>query len=352
MSGSRKKNRPLGEILIVDDEAFIRNAFRLYFETIGYQVHVADGGESALETFESAGSIDVVLLDLIMPGINGIEVLKSLKQRRPTVEVIIATGCGSLASAVVAMRNGAFDYITKPIVNFDEELLAVVEAALLRHRRPTQMSTVPETTEEARRDEQRLELFDRFVSLARFATCQDIRTENRPLKIGQTDSLTEMHKLLQDRLGIEAGLVVLRDESRELTTAHSWGSAVRVTFNSRWFSNKDLFKSVQKGELQTFTLEDLDTELLGVEASRGDLQPTALHVPMILEGRHRGALIVFFSKKKGEPSSFVLDDGNEFLVVVPLMASLFLSALGEQSSERRIPNAQHTIQRSEQTPGL
>lgn len=339
MSGSRKKNRPLGEILVVDDEAFVRNAFRLYFETIGYQVHVADGAESAFETFESAGSIGVVLLDLIMPGINGIEVLKSLKQRRPTVEVIIATGCGSLASAVVAMRNGAFDYITKPIVNFEEELLRIVEAALLRHRRSTRMPPLPETTEEERRDGQRLELFDRFVSLARLATSQGLRMENCRLKIEPTSSLTKMHKLLQESLGIEAGLVVLRDESRELTTAHSWGSAVRVTFNSGWFSNKDLFKSVQKGELQTFTLEDLDTELLGIEASRGDLHPTALHLPMILESRHRGALIVFFSKKKGESSSFFLDDGNEFLVVVPLMASLILSALGEQSSERRIPNA-------------
>ena len=69
--------RPRGHILIVDDEVFIRNAFRLYFETIGYTVQVAEGGEAALAHVNKPDlPIDVAILDLVMPGIQGLDLLK------------------------------------------------------------------------------------------------------------------------------------------------------------------------------------------------------------------------------------------------------------------------------------
>lgn len=128
------RSRP-PHILIVDDEDFIRSSFQLYFETLGYRVWTADGGESALRIFrEHSSELDVVLLDLVMPGIHGIEVLRRMKELSPMVEIVIATGCGSMNTAIQALRFGAYDYVTKPIVNFEEDLLKVVQDAVRLRR--------------------------------------------------------------------------------------------------------------------------------------------------------------------------------------------------------------------------
>jgi len=118
-------------LLVVDDEPFVRNALQLYLETHGYHVATAYSGERAIEVLEQAShDFDVILLDLVMPGIHGIEVLQRVKEIQPLAEVVIATGCGSVHSAVEAMRFGAFDYITKPIVNFEDDLLRVIRTAI------------------------------------------------------------------------------------------------------------------------------------------------------------------------------------------------------------------------------
>jgi FixJ family two-component response regulator len=135
LEASSALNVETAHVLIVDDESFVRNALQIYLETQGYSVSTAAGGEEALRIFaERANAVDVVLLDLVMPGMYGMEVLRRMKEAEERVEVIIATGCGSVHSAIEAMRYGAFDYITKPIVNFDEDLLKVVEAAIRARR--------------------------------------------------------------------------------------------------------------------------------------------------------------------------------------------------------------------------
>lgn len=129
-----ERSRP-PHILIVDDEDFVRSSFQLYFETLGYRVWVADGGESALGIFrERSKELDVVLLDLVMPGVHGIEVLRQMKELDPSVEVVIATGCGNMNTAIQALRFGAYDYVTKPIVDFEEDLLRVVQDAVRLRR--------------------------------------------------------------------------------------------------------------------------------------------------------------------------------------------------------------------------
>ncbi len=118
-------------VLVVDDEAFIREALKLYLQSHGFDVAAADGANSALSIFES-GAFDLVLLDLAMPEIDGLELLRRFKRADPNVEIIIATGCGSVNSAIEALRLGAFDYITKPILDFDRDLLSVMNLALAR----------------------------------------------------------------------------------------------------------------------------------------------------------------------------------------------------------------------------
>jgi DNA-binding NtrC family response regulator len=117
-------------ILVVDDELNIRGALVTLLEKKQYQVRGAGTAEEALELLETA-TADLVLTDLKMPGMGGMELLRHLKQKWPDTEVLVMTAFGSIDTAVEAMRCGAYDYITKPI---DRERFALmVEKALERH---------------------------------------------------------------------------------------------------------------------------------------------------------------------------------------------------------------------------
>lgn len=120
-------------LLIVDDEEFVREAIELYFVTEGFHVFTAASGAEALDAIEQE-SVDLAVLDILMPGMDGIQLLREIKKRDPRVEVIMASGCGTIESAIESMRLGAYDYVTKPILNFDEDLLKVVRKALERKR--------------------------------------------------------------------------------------------------------------------------------------------------------------------------------------------------------------------------
>ena len=119
-----------GRILVVDDEINIRGALVTLLEKKGYQVRGAGTGEDALEQLETA-TADLVLTDLRMPGMGGMEFLRRLKQKWPDTEVLVMTAYGSIDTAVEAMRCGAYDYLTKPIDR--ERFPLAVEKALERH---------------------------------------------------------------------------------------------------------------------------------------------------------------------------------------------------------------------------
>ena len=119
-----------GRILVVDDEINIREALVTLLEKKGYQVRGAGTGEDALEQLETA-TADLVLTDLKMPGMGGMEFLRRLKQKWPDTEVLVMTAYGSIDTAVEAMRCGAYDYLTKPIDR--ERFPLAVEKALERH---------------------------------------------------------------------------------------------------------------------------------------------------------------------------------------------------------------------------
>lgn len=105
-------------ILLVDDaEAFTSNMSKLLSRR-GYEVKALHDGQSALDAVGEE-DFDVVVLDLKMPGMNGMDTLKELKKIRPQMEVIILTAYGTVDLAVEGMHNGAFDYLTKP-VRFEE----------------------------------------------------------------------------------------------------------------------------------------------------------------------------------------------------------------------------------------
>ena len=105
-------------LLIVEDERSVRECCRDVARSLGFSTQLAESRDEACRILDTA-NVDVVLLDLRLPGGNGLEILREIKQRRPEAVTIVMTGFATVQSAVQAMKLGAYDYITKPF-NFDE----------------------------------------------------------------------------------------------------------------------------------------------------------------------------------------------------------------------------------------
>lgn len=128
-------------ILIIDDEKNIREGLGTALELEGYDVKLAENGEIGLKLIEK-GDIDLVITDLRMPGISGEEVIAKVAGESPGIPVIVLTGHGSIDSAVTAMRNGAYDFLTKPL-NLDR-LILIVKRALAGRELEIRHSTLKE----------------------------------------------------------------------------------------------------------------------------------------------------------------------------------------------------------------
>lgn len=100
-------------LLIVDEDRAVREASREVAHSLGFSAHVAESAEQVYRMVESNG-IDAVLLDLRVPGADGLEVLRNVKRNRPDAVVVVLAGCGTVRAAVQAMKNGAYDFVTKP----------------------------------------------------------------------------------------------------------------------------------------------------------------------------------------------------------------------------------------------
>ena len=117
-------------ILVVEDELNIRTALVTMLEKRGYVAASAGTAEEALRLLDET-TVDLVITDLKMPGIGGMELLRKVKEAWPATEVVVMTAYGSIETAVEAMRSGAYDYITKPIDR--DRFPVLVEKALERH---------------------------------------------------------------------------------------------------------------------------------------------------------------------------------------------------------------------------
>ena len=124
-------------VLLVDDEKDFVEILKLRLEEAGEKVTPAHSGKECLDILETT-DIDVVILDILMPGMDGIATLKEIKNRFPLVEVIMLTGHGSTESAVRGMKLGAFDYLLKP-AHFGD-LTAKLESA--RERKDAQTERI------------------------------------------------------------------------------------------------------------------------------------------------------------------------------------------------------------------
>ena len=128
----------MAKILIVDDESNIRMMLRLALEHVGHTVGLAADGDEGLEKFASGSGWDLVLLDHRMPGIEGIDVLREIRTRKPDARVVMITAFGTVDLASEALRLGATDFLRKP---FTVELLRESVDAALKAATPSSART-------------------------------------------------------------------------------------------------------------------------------------------------------------------------------------------------------------------
>lgn len=117
---------PAAKILVIDDEALIRESIATYLSDSGFEVMQAEDGPTGLKMV-TRHDPEVILLDLRMPGMDGLEVLDKVTQQWPETPVVVVTGAGVLKDAIEAIRLGAFDFVSKPIID-----MAILEHAVCR----------------------------------------------------------------------------------------------------------------------------------------------------------------------------------------------------------------------------
>ncbi|WP_054032856.1 sigma-54-dependent transcriptional regulator [Desulfatitalea tepidiphila] len=119
---------PLTNVLIVDDEERFLKTTQTLLEKEGYKVFTAADGYKGLDALKDR-RIDVVVLDVKMPGMDGVEVLKRIKAEHPLVEVLMLTGHATMETAIDGLKLGAFDYLTKPcdIATLKEKIMAAYD---------------------------------------------------------------------------------------------------------------------------------------------------------------------------------------------------------------------------------
>jgi len=166
--------KPSAHILVVDDEINIRGALVTMLEKKGHQVRGVATAEEGLAQLEAAPA-ELVITDLRMPGIGGMEFLRRLKDTWPNTEVVVMTAYGSIDTAVEAMRLGAYDYLTKPIDR--ERFPIVVDKALERHALTTENKQLRDRLETRTRFDQMVgesEPMQRVYSLVEMVADSDV----------------------------------------------------------------------------------------------------------------------------------------------------------------------------------
>jgi two-component system response regulator MprA len=163
------------KILVVDDERAVRESLRRALELNGYEIDLAENGEEALSQLDGGAQPDALILDVLMPGMDGLEVCKRLRTRGNRVPVLMLTARDEIESRVAGLDAGADDYVTKPFAL--EELLARVRALLRRTSNGSGEAL-------------------RFADLELNPSTREVRRAGRPIELTRTEfSLLELFML-------------------------------------------------------------------------------------------------------------------------------------------------------------
>lgn len=171
-----------GRILVVDDEQSMRDFMEILLAKEGYEVDSAESGDDAVKK-TSKGNYDLVIADLMMPKMSGLELLKEVKSLNPETDFIVMTAFASVDTAIEAMKQGALDYISKPFKV--DEIKLVIEKSISRKKLKKENETL------------KRQIYEQF-SLENF--------------IGQSDEIIELKKLVQ-KIAPTDSTVMIRGES-------------------------------------------------------------------------------------------------------------------------------------------
>jgi NADH-quinone oxidoreductase subunit E len=192
----RTADRPWPQILLLEDEASVAKGLQMILDEEGYSaVDLAISGQGALDTFHRK-EVDLLIADLRLPDIDGLEVIKQVKHDRPDTSVIVITGYSTVDSAVTAMKLGAKDYLSKPFG--EDEFVAAVRGALIPMKaHPAEVARpapVPETRAEPLAPDLRLTREDP-------ARVESLLAQLRGRFAGRPDEVIPMLQMVQGRLG-------------------------------------------------------------------------------------------------------------------------------------------------------
>ena len=213
------------KILIADDEKIVRESLFHWFEDEGYSVEIAEDGNSAVELYMN-NKFDLELIDLKMPGLSGLEVLKKIKELDKDAVVIMITAFASVPTAIAALKEGAFDYVTKPVD--PDELSHLIKKAM---------------------EQKALQLENRMLK-------ENIEEIFKPANIiGETQTMKKIYDLMKNVASSDTA-VIIKGESG--TGKESVAKAIHNGSRRRYFP----FISIKCGALTELLLE---AELFGLE---------------------------------------------------------------------------------------
>jgi signal transduction histidine kinase len=249
-------------ILVIDDERGIREGCRRALTPLGYSVEVADTAAAGLRELRE-GSFDLVLLDLMMPGMSGIEALDRIREVDPDVVVIIITGYATVEAAVRTIKKGAYDFVSKPFTSDD---LSLVVSQGLEHRRLTletkRLQAIEEEAKELQRANLELEKLDSMKSRFMLTVAHELRA---PVAA------------IQGYLGLILDGYAGDDEREMIATAHArCGELLEMIHDLLLLAHmKEKATAVKKQETLSVatTLEEV-ADLMRAEAQRKGLTLT------------------------------------------------------------------------------
>ncbi|SHJ19389.1 PAS domain S-box-containing protein [Desulfatibacillum alkenivorans DSM 16219] len=279
------------KILTIDDEEAIRQSFAAFLEDFGYEVLSAPNGRVGLEIFKEEKP-HLILVDLRMPEVDGLEVLSSVTRASPETPIIVVSGTGVIADAVEALHLGAWDYILKPIKNLSI-LLHSIEKALERARLIKENREYQEHLEFLvdSRSKKILEYSNRLKHIAD-------RTRQFTIKQSIGDLAPTILKTLSENIGVAGGSLFLRNgQGLELIYALDPGHQKRViplpppprSVTAHLFEQKEAFivpdihsdnrfassgwSGYKNGSLMALPLQDSEGEIQGVVTLHNKLKP-------------------------------------------------------------------------------
>jgi putative two-component system response regulator len=236
-----------GSVLVVDDEFGPRESLRMILKPI-YDVHAVDNGQDALD-FLCRENVDLVTLDLRMPGLSGIDVLREIKKMRHDTEVVVITGYGTMNTAVEAFRLGAVDFIFKPF-NV-AEIISIVKKSVERRNFNLAIKNLLQRFQALRH----LETAGEGEALASLNASLDLSPEAQELNREIQESIQQLENFRMQKVSVNyldflKVLIYILESKEPYTSGHS----ERVSVYSDLIAQELRLSSQQKEDLQIATL--------------------------------------------------------------------------------------------------